>query len=786
MYSLSRTLVGSLLASTALVVSAQEQTFNLNIPAQSLNTALEALGQKTGLHVFYANEIITGKTSPALSGSYTPQQAIEKLLAGTGLTYSFTANDVVAVKEAESGSDAASTLPAVKVLGKTVYDDTDPLNPDYNRRNSSTATKTDTPIMETPFSIQVVPKQVLDDQQAVRVEKALQNVSGVIQSTGNGGAQDSYVIRGFYQPTIYRDGVQIPALQGGATAKRETANLERIDVLKGPASLLFGRSEPGGIINLVTKQPQTSPFYSLQQQFGSFDFYRTTLDATGPLTKDDTLLYRFNMAYEDAGSFRDFHDGNERVFLAPVLTWNIGPRTKATFEYEFQHVDETFDIGIPPIGNRPAPVPRERSMEDPMVNRNVLDRNYVGFHWEHGFNDNWTLSQKFSMEMIDLPVILGSYVGSKVSPDGSFSRPFYTWPSKSDRYFTSLNLTGKFSTWDLKHTLLLGGDYYRMDDVYNGQESYGPDFNIFNPVYVNQIPQWEPDVYSGNITTAWHGVYAQDQIELPFNLYALGGLRYDSAEMFDNLARAETGNENRVSPRGGLLWRPLNWLSLYGSYTENFGVSNGNDINGRSLPPQTAQQWETGIKTEFWDGRLTSTVAYFDLTKQNLTVPDPANPLRSTAIGEAESRGIELDAAGELLPGWKLIGAYSYTPFAEVTNDGAGTNGGKRLPHAPEHSGSLWSTYDFMAGDLKGLKLGAGIRAVGQREGNTNNAYQLPGYATVNLMTSYGMKVGSSRLTFQLNLDNLIDKSYFLGSNDGNHIQFGAPRTFMGSIKVDF
>ncbi|QSA96565.1 TonB-dependent receptor [Methylococcus sp. EFPC2] len=765
-----------------------ESEISFDIPAQPLADALLQFSETSGIKVFFSSQLTDKLRGNAVQGRYLPHLALQKLLAGTGVVAKSTADGTITLDRGKAAvvPPESAVLGKVTVTGKAEYDDTDPYNPDYNRPNASTATKTDTPIMETPFSVQVVPKQVLDDQQAVRVEKALQNVSGVTPSNANGGGQDAYVIRGFFTQTIYRDGVQIPDLQSGPTTKRETANVERVEVLKGPGSLLFGRAEPGGIINLVTKQPLTIPFYSLQQQFGSFDFYRTTVDATGPVTKDDTLLYRFNLAYENAGSFRDFHDGNERIFFAPVLTWNISPRTKATLEYEFQHVDERLDNGVPPLGNRPAPVPRERSIQDAVLNRNVIDRNYLGFHWSHAFNEQWTLSQRFGMDLIDQPVLAGSYVGSELSPDGTFVRPFYSYPSKSDRYYTSLNLTGKFSTWDLKHTLLIGGDYYRMDDRVDGHDIDGPDFNVFNPVYLTQAPQFGPTTYPVNLTTSWHGVYFQDQIELPYHVFALGGFRYDSADIHDNLSNTRTNGDTRVSPRGGLVWRPIPELSLYGSYTENFGASNGIDADGQGLPPQTAQQWETGIKTELWGGRLTGTLAYFDLIKQHLTVADPANPVRSRAIGEAESRGLEFDLAGEILPGWRLIGSYSYLPFAKITDDGAGAKEGNRLFLAPRNAGSLWSTYEFQYGELRGLKFGAGLRAVGQREGNPENSFELPGYTTVNLMASYGINVGPSKVLLQLNVDNLIDKNYFLNTNSGSHILPGAPRTFLGSVRVDF
>ena len=208
------------------------------------------------------------------------------------------------------------------------------------------------------------------------------------------------------------------------------------------------------------------------------------------------------------------------------------------------------------------------------------------------------------------------------------------------------------------------------------------------------------------------------------------------------------------------------------------------------LPPQTAQQWEVGAKTELRDGRFSATVAYFDLTKQNIAVPDPTNPFLTTTTGEAESRGVELDVAGEILPGWRVIGGYSYLPFAEITRDvgfdGGPRNQGKRLFNAPRHAGSLWSTYEFQGGDVKGLKLGGGVVAVGQREGNSANSFQIPGYATVNLLASYSMEVGPTKLTAQLNVDNLLDKTFFRATDGVNGIFFGAPRTFLGSVRVEF
>ncbi|TXI39071.1 MAG: TonB-dependent receptor [Nitrosomonas sp.] len=281
----------------------------------------------------------------------------------------------------------------------------------------------------------------------------------------------------------------------------------------------------------------------------------------------------------------------------------------------------------------------------------------------------------------------------------------------------------------------------------------------------------------------------------------LGGFRYDNAVGRDTVAGMTTSAEDQFTPRGGLLWQLVPWLSMYGSYTENFGASNTLfNIDGQRLPPQTAQQWEAGLKTEFFDGRLRSTFSYFELTKQGIGAPDPANPFRSRTIGEAETRGIEVDVAGEVLPGWNLIVTYSHLPFAKITKDRGtefdpdgnvvGTslgNQGKRLFLAAEHTGTLWSTYEFRHEALRGLKLGGGIQGIGKRQGDPGNNYQLPAFVIGNLMASYQVKaMQKMRLTAQLNVLNVSDEKYFVGTNSGNFITVGAPRTFLGSLRIDY
>lgn len=786
-----------LLGTVNLTAMAGDAAQAFNIPAQALDSALTELADQTNLRLLYPAELVGKLRSSPVSGQYTPEQAMQRMLQNSGLTVRKTADDTFTVEPAVNAEPrTAATMPAVTVVGKAVYDSTDPYNPDYNLPNASTATKTDTPIMETPFSVQVVPKQVLEDTQAVRPGDALNYVSGIYQGTANSGDWlDWSRRRGFdnYPAGDYRNGAPFPL--GGAWGGRDLANVERVEALKGPASLLYGLTAPGGVVNYVTKQPLATPYYSLQQQFGSYDFYRTTVDATGPITDDKSLLYRINLAYKDANSFRGMVS-SDRIFIAPTVTWNISPKTQVNFELEYDYGHVVFDRGIPAIGNRPADVPRSRFLgeADP---RSTFERVLVGMNWSHAFNDNWTLSHRFTAVYNGIETYAANPTG--LNTDNRMLNIFgvvgHRPPEDDASYFNAINLTGHFDTWGLQHTLLLGGDYFRT--FRQGTEQYY--FNavdIYNPTYLganaiqNQIAN--APVVNSSALEQWFGLYLQDQIKLPFNFSMLAGFRYDGAEneYVDLVSGTVTENpmQDSLTPRGGLIWQPIPEFSVYGSYTENFvGVQSGRSIGGSLLSPETAQQWEFGAKTELFDKKLMATLAWFDLTKQNMAIYQPPTFIDARAIGEAKTAGLEFDVKGEILPGWNIIGAYAYTPDAKVIKGYPGENG-QRLPGVPKHGGSLFTTYELQAGTLRGLKFGGGVLVRGSQTTETSNTdVVLPGYATVNLLTSYSWKVGGSKLTTQLNVNNLLDKEYFPSAAfSRNAIEVGTPRTFMGSVRVEY
>ncbi len=491
---------------------------------------------------------------------------------------------------------------------------------------------------------------------------------------------------------------------------------------------------------------------------------------------------------------------------SPYIRWEISPDTQATFELQYRHSRDPLFFGIPTLGDRPADLPRERYLGEEPFSERKFDDVLFSFDWSHAFNDHWTLRHRFYAEWFEgSEKVVGPLF---LDSDGrTLNRLFITDVFPGESYATSLDLTGKFDTWGLRHTLLSGVDYLtRPSEIDPFIFRSFPSIDIFNPTHGGEIGL-DPSAdlfFSQHFEEYWYGFYLQDQVQLPYHFHLLAGFRYDNATSrfradfvptadFQTPSEKSEAEDESVNPRFGLLWQPVPELSLYGNYVENFGQSNLSSLGGGTqLQPETAQQWEVGLKTELFDGRLTGTLAWFNLTKQNIATPDPFNPLFSRLTGEARNQGLELDVAGEILPGWQVIGVYSYID-SEITEDAEDEfgnpigNQGNRFFNIPRHGGSLWTTYEIQQGLFKGLKLGAGVVGRSEREGDNENSFQLPGYAIGNVLVGYERKVGPSKVTVQLNVENLTDETYFAGSEGGRtSTHFGAPRTFLGSVRVEF
>lgn len=779
--------------------------FSASLHAQQpLATALQDLAKQHNLSILFDAENLRGKTAPPVSGNLPAREALDNLLASSGLQ----AREIEPGRFSIVQAPTTMKMPEITVKAGTENPNS-PYNKSYTRSNATTATKTDTPIMKSPVSVQVIPRAVMDDQQAISVGDALKNVSGV--QLGSYTFYDGFNIRGFdNNQSNYRNGLLQPFI-----TNLETANLDRIEVLKGPAAILFGRIEPGGMVNLVTKRPLDMPYYSVQQQFGSYDLYRTTVDTTGPILGNRSLLYRFNLAYKDNNSFRDFVSA-EHLFVAPSLTWRPNNRFEANIDLEYQKdtwVEDGSDGGIPAIGRRPAPIPISRYLGDAHYNRafpNKQDRILVGMDWTYRFNENWQLKNRFHYLNTDYHQRI-LWAGGLQADNATLDRGI--WHTQFDRvnYGTNLDLTGHFNTGFLEHKVLVGFDLYRYHSsplpgaAYFGTSPTGlaiPSINIFNPQYnfdYRTFLNIAQEIHTNKEFNNWYGVYFQDQITLWNKLHIMGGGRQDWAHYGNNWndpAVFQTDRTSYFSPRGGVLYQPWQWLSVYGNFVDSLGLNNFGRSASGPLPPQVATQYEAGFKTAFFDQRLISTFSFFHITKQNVSAIDPNNPLFNIAIGEVRSQGFEMDITGQVTDNLNIIATYAYID-AEITKDlGMNDNDpsfgvtpgnrGNRLASVPRHSGSIWATYNFTDENLRGLKIGSGVFVRGEREGDNANTFQLPGYARWDASIGYEFRRNGFRITPQFNVYNILDHEYFDNSSFRGNIRPGIPFTVLGSIRLEY
>ncbi|MGH6813468.1 MAG: TonB-dependent siderophore receptor [Methylocella sp.] len=683
-------------------------------------------------------------------------------------------------------------------------------------------TKIDVPTFDLPVAVATVPEQVIQDQNAISVQDALQNVSGVQTYTG---LQSDLItnIRGFDTLKAYRDGLLIEGNNGLVTSF-DTANLQRIDVLKGPASFLFGRADPGGIINYVTKKPLDAPYYSVEQQGGSFNLLRTVWDLTGPVQVLDNgaVSYRFSGSYTKGGQFIDFID-NDQTFLAPAITWHIDPATTLTIDAEYQRRDRQRFAGIPAIGMYPASLPVYRSFEEPNEPLARYRTSLIAEEFNHHFDNNWAITSRFlavrgTFQQIDL--------NATSFPNPPFLvRPILFQLGTGTNYSTNLDLTGKFDVLGAKNDVLIGADYfYQYSNFVLSQNGSFP-INIFNPVY-GTVPT-SAFQSAGFLTFAGKtdgftfftphaekdlGMYVQDLITPFEGLHVLLGTRYDLADVRDgftgtnfstfppiqpsfgqayaNFGRNPVQHSQVPSPHFGLVYQPVPWIGFYGSYTRSFGLPNGISTTNTPFPPQIAVGWEGGVKTELLDSRLTATLAFFDITKSNVlsSAPTPTNPFAVRTI-DARSQGAELDVLGKLTDELSVIGSYSHID-ARIINDNGGLLGHSLHVYAPD-SGSLYLTYDFAPGsELRGWRAGGGVFAASNRWGDDQNTFILPAYARLDAFARYQTVVGPTRVSAQINVYNITNTKYYTGvsffGNPRVEIFPGAPRSIIASLRVEY
>ncbi|MEA5513949.1 TonB-dependent siderophore receptor [Nodularia sp. UHCC 0506] len=678
------------------------------------------------------------------------------------------------------------------------------VRPTYQVPNSSIGTRTDTPIIDVPQAIQVIPQQVIQDQGTRSVGEVLKNTSSA--STGRTPSQAQAlnpVIRGFESGNILRNGLRDETLRFTS----DISNVERVEILKGPASVLFGRGDLGGVINLVTKQPLDRPYYGFEYQVGQFGLHRPTIDFSGPLDQNG-IAYRLNAGYQTAESFKKF-ENSESFFISPIvrLISNENTTLTANLEYlkyrNFQTAPDLPASGTV-IPNPNGRVPRDANLGEPSLSETETFVTRLGYQLDHRLNSNWSLKSELSTSFLDIPKntsitpISNSVRADGLNNNGRTVRRFLLEnPTNLSTFVLNNNLIGKFKTGSIEHNLLFGVEVSReqtKDQIDFRQISA---IDIFNPVY-------RPESVSsfvipfGNIDTRKNsvGIYAQDQISLSQNIILVLGGRLDfSHQKYEDLLSASESferNDTVFSPRVGVVIKPRENLSLYASYSQSFSPvigrtrvlvneQTGQSIIGEPFEPERGTQYEIGLKANLLGDRLSTTLAFYNLERTNVAAQGLSEPLSQIQIGKQRSQGIELDVAGEILPGWNITASYAYTD-TKILEDSRPEFQDKQLQNVPKNAFGLWSSYEFQSGNFKGLGLGLGVFTQGERQGDLRNTFTLPSYWRTDASIFYRR----DKFRAAINIQNLFDQNYWEGARDIVRIVPGAPFTLTGNISWEF
>lgn len=652
---------------------------------------------------------------------------------------------------------------------------------------ASTATRTDTPIRDTPFSIQVVPQQILKDQQVQRVTDALRNVPGVQSDQSPRSVFEFYTIRGFggFSRNIAINGLQEGQFAGVALG---VGNIERIEVLKGPGGALFSQGTPGGTINVITKQPSSTPFYNVEASFGSFNTYSGLIDLSGPLDEKKNVLYRFNAYGFSSDTFVDNFD-IKRYSFAPTISVRLGENTQLTLQAEYNTFEQPNDRGLPAIGtvlpNPNGELPIDRYLGEPSIDSVKLTTTRIGYNLEHRFDKNWQIRNAFRASYRQQPQ--NSLFYDELQEDNrTLNRGvFIAKDQEGENYILNTDVVGDFNTGSINHKLLLGFDLSTNSDRPGTfrERSLSP-IDIFNPVYSqNNVGPVIDEFTPSSTTTDVYGIYLQDQIALVDNLKLLLGGRFDWVEqrLKDESGEVTSSQNNSAfSPRVGIVYQPIEPISLYASYSRSFRQVIGTAFDNSLFEPERGTQYEVGVKADLSD-RLAATLAYFDITRSNVLTEDPNDDsgLLSIQTGEQKSQGIELETTGEILPGWNIIAGYAYTD-ARVTQDTDFQD--NQLNNSPKHAFNVWTTYEIPRGSLQGLGFGLGVFYVGERQGNLGNTFTLPSY----LRTDAAVFYNRDPFRVAVNIKNLFGIRYFETASNTLSVFPGEPLTVIGSVSWRF
>ncbi|MDX8164775.1 TonB-dependent receptor [Acinetobacter pittii] len=679
-------------------------------------------------------------------------------------------------------NNSSTTLATIKIKAQQAADQA------YKVDSSNSATRSEVALKDTPQSVSVVTQKVIEDIGARRLIEALDLAGGVTRANNFGGqGLTGFNLRGFTSGEFYRNG--FPINRGYPNAP-DSNTIERVDVLRGPSSSLYGRGDPGGTFNLISKTPKSEQRTTLGTQLNSEGLYRTTVDTTGTIPNAENIGYRLNVISEGGDSYRD-HVESKRYGIAPVIQWQASDATKVTFEADILRNQHPLDrgqtryAGQKSFNNSPETYLWETGKYN---NRLYNDNNMTQLRVEHDLGNDWKLNA-------GVQYLHGKLYGYAVEANGiqddgeTLNRNYNYRELKWQDTDAQINLTGNFQLLGLAHTFVTGLEYEKYDYksfiIRSDPKSNNYPINIYDPVLGQPLPELKNITTHDRENLKTTALFVQDQIDLNERLSTLLGLRFEHYEhdyknLLPNTANWNTSHDAFI-PRLGLVFKARDDLSIYSNAAKSFKPNTGASRNGEGFDPEEGMAYELGFKWQALDNMLSVDSAIFYAKKENVLTLDPVDSAYKVAAGKVRSQGIELNVAGQITPAWKIIGGYAYTD-AEVTKDNT-LQKGIALANIPKNSFNLLNIYEFQDGPLQGLGLGINQKYIDKRAGQTaNSTYTMKGYAVTDLVSYYQ---ATPKLRINLDLKNLFDKVYdesafnlYAYPGESRTVQLGMSYTF--------
>lgn len=649
--------------------------------------------------------------------------------------------------------------------------------PAYDSPNAYSATKTDTPTLDVPQTIQVIPRQLIDDQRDLKLYDAFRNVASVNANSSIRNF-DQYRIRGYgITGGSYLDGLLVDR---SVNFQEDLFGLDRIEILEGPSSVLYGEGPPGGLVNLISKTPRKEMFTTLSLGGGSYGEFEAGLDTNMVFNRAGTVYGRVNALYRQIGEFTDGLDPSLHILVAPSLTVDLGKNTKIILLSQYLREWQRIGYPLPAVGtvlpnvNGRISIYRNIGEPDTYPNEDKAWRVQLGYQLEHRFNDVFTLRQNLRFGYHEA-TYRGVFPDALEADQRTLERDAESFPERYTTLGVDTTLVARFATGrTVKHTALVGVNLEYLRDHIQFQAGSIDSLDVFHPKYgarpfdfglVFDYLQHEEDT----------GIYFQDQIAFFDRLYLVGGGRGDfvHTDVYDKVAASGLDQYDAAfTPRAGIVYEFIpKQASVYFSYSRSFVTQpiNETDLNGNQLQPERGEQYEIGAKAQAFGGRLSALLAAYHAIRTNVPVADPSNPLVFDVVGEQRDRGIEFSGNFTPRPGWDVVASYSYVD-ARVTA-GTAAQLGKRPRGVPENTWSLWTRYTVQSGPVRGLGGGLGLRYLTEREGDSTNSFALPSYGSLDLALYYDR----GRFHGQVNVSNVTNERYFAGAFSRLSVNPGYP-----------